>query len=1152
MLRKLLVFSAILLLAACGWSQEYRSTLTGRVTDAQNAVVPGVKIVAVQVETGAKYETVSSGDGQYTLTFLPPGTYRLTAEVTGFKRYLRESLRVSTNERMGLDIQLELGQIAETVTVTAEAPLLSTATASTGQVINARQIELLPMNGRTPLVLAQLAFGVIPTSDPRFYRPFDNAGPSDFAMGGAPSRTNELLIDGAPDATGNSRVAYNPPVDSVEEVKVETFQADAAYGHTGGGTVNVVTRGGTNGLHGAAYDFNQVSKLAATPFFTNRAGLKKPVTRYNQWGVNAGGPVVIPRLFNGRNKLFFYFAYEGIKDSFPEPITTTVPTEAERRGDFSALLQVPCTPSPCPAVHPYQLFDPMTGVREGTRIRRQPFGNNIIPEARLNPIAKAYLQFFPLANQPGRADGQDNYLANSVRFDNFNNELGRLDFILSDRHKLFYNFRHNERLENRGNRFENIATGNNLIRINWGTMLDDVYTFTPTTVLNTRLNWTRFTEGDRRPSLGFNATSLGFPGYIAANSTQAVLPGIDLDGFNDLGTSGGGITPFDTFQIFSSLTKIAGKHSLKFGADLRLYRESSLGPGNSSGSYQFRSNWNRGPLDNSTAAPLGQDLAAFLLGLPTGGSFDVNASRTNQAPYFSFFLHDDFRVRPNLTLNLGIRYERDLPTRERHNRSVKGFDFTTPSSISAAAAAAYARNPIPEVPASQFRTVGGLLFAGPDNRDLFETNAHYFSPRFGFSWKPNLLGGKSVVRGGVGVFFFPFGTTGVIQTGFSQSTPVVASLNSFLTPNATLSNPFPLGIQQPTGSSLGLATFLGRGVSFVIPNPSNAYSFRWNLDIQRELPAHMVLEVGYMGNHAVHMRLDRALDFVPRQFLSTSPVRDQATIDRLTANVPNPFAGLIPGTGLDGTTVQRQQLLRPYPHFTGISALGGNQGSSYFHMLQVRVEKRLSHGVQFLGNYQYSKLIEQRRLLNETDPLPEKRIAVEDRPQRFVFSANWDLPFGRGKRFGPNAGPVLGRIIGGWTVSGIYTVQPGPPLDWEDQNAIYLGGDLNLDPKRIDGAFDATRFERSSQRQLASNIRTFPSRFANLRQDGANNVDFSVIKDFQIRESIKLQYRAEFFNFFNHPSFNQPNRTPTSASFGLITSTANLPRSIQMALRLVW
>ncbi|MGH9675132.1 MAG: carboxypeptidase regulatory-like domain-containing protein, partial [Bryobacteraceae bacterium] len=595
-------------------AQEFRGTITGRVVDAQQGVVVGAKISATNADTGARFETVTGGDGQYTLPFLQPGEYRITAEAQGFKRYIREGVRVVTNDRRALDINLELGQIAETVTVTAETSLLETSSASLGQVITARQIENMPMNGRTPLVLAQLAFGVTPASDPRFYRPFDNAGPSGFSMGGAPAQTNELLLDGAPDTTRNMRVAYNPPVDGVEEVKVETFMADAAYGHTAGGTVNVVMKGGTNAFHGSAYNFNQVSALAATPFFTNRASQKKPVTRYNQYGVNAGAPLIIPKLFNGTNKVFWYFAFEGIKDSFPEPITTSVPSDAFRQGNFASLLTINAN---------YTIYDPTTGVVEGSRIRRQPFVGNAIPANRISAIARNYFQFWPAPNQPGQADGRDNFLSNSVRSDDYDSEIGRLDFNLSEKHKFFYNFRHNYRLENRGNRFFNIGTGNFLKRVNWGTMFDDVYTFNPTTLLNTRLNWTRFTEGSTRPSNGFDMTSLGFPQSLAAASTRAVLPRVEPGAINALGDSGGDDTPFDIFQIFATLTKIRGKHSLKFGADLRLQRESSNGFGNSSGLYQFGTNWTRGPLDNSTSAPFAQEFASFLLGLPTGGNWQV-------------------------------------------------------------------------------------------------------------------------------------------------------------------------------------------------------------------------------------------------------------------------------------------------------------------------------------------------------------------------------------------------------------------------------------------------------------------------------------------------------------------------------------------------
>ena len=1138
--------------AACVYlaeAQEFRATLIGQITDPQNSVIPNVKIEAVNVATGARSSTKSGADGQFTLPFLPPGVYRITAEAPGFKKSVRDRMQVSTGERITVDIQLELGQTSESITVTGEASMLETATATAGQVINARQVENLPMNGRTPLVLAQLAMGVVPNSDPRFNRPFDNAGPSGFSMGGAPSQSNELLIDGAPDTTGNSRVAYNPQVDAVQEVRVHAFEADAAYGHTGGGTANVVLKGGTNHLHGTLYEFNQTSALDATPFFTNKAGLKNPVSRYNQWGLTVGGPLWIPKVFNGRNKVFWFFGWEGINDSFPEPLTETVPTAAERKGDFSQLLSVGSN---------YQIYDPLTGVSQGSRIARQPLPNNVIPVVRLSPIALNALAYYPLPNQPGTVDGRDNFLANTVRADTFNNELGRLDFNVSDRHKLFWDFRHNDRIEDRNNYFNNISTGRALGRINWGSTLDDVYTLGPTTVLNVRLNWTRFIESTVPYGQGFDVTKLGLPASVKSLSPNLEFPRFGFSDIANTETDTAGSTPFDIFQIFGTVVKIVGNHSLKVGTDLRLYRESSSSYGFSSGQYTFNNTWTRGPLDNSPGSPFGQDVASFLLGLPTGGGFDLNAFRTNQAGYYSLFIQDDYRVKSNLTLNLGLRYERDLPTTERFNRTVNGFDATTANPIAAAAQAAYAANPIPQVPASQFKVPGGLLFASGQNPDIYHTQGHYFSPRFGFAWTPHALGGKTVIRGGTGIFLFPLGTQGVNQPGFSQTTSLVASLNSFLTPYATLANPFPDGIQQPQGASLGLATFLGKGLTYFNPQVLNPYSLRWDLSVQHEFKGNIVLEVAYIGNHAVHLSEgstasgsgNTQLNYVPGQYLSTSTSRDQPTIDRLSALVKNPFAGLIPGTSLNGSTVSLQTLLQPFPEFGGIGEQSNPGGSSYFHSMDVRLEKRYSSGFNLLFNYTYSKLIEEVRLLNNFDLAPEKRVSGDDRPQRAVVSASYELPFGKGKKFDASNG-VTNRIIGGWVINGIYTYQSGPPLGWG--NVIFYGGDLQLNPRQVNGpAFNTALFNRNSAQQLGDNVRTFPSQFGNLRADGANNFDFSLIKNTAIRESINFQLRFEAFNAMNRPEFNGPNLSPTSTSFGLITSQPNLARNIQLGARLVW
>jgi hypothetical protein len=1132
------------LLCVCVFAQEYRSTVSGRVTDPAGATVAATRVVAVERNTGAKYESASGEDGAYTLPFLPPGPYTITAEAAGFKKFVQEGITVTTNQRIVVDIALQLGSQVESVTVMADAVMLQTATASVGQVISEAQISVMPMNGRTPLTLAQLSYGVTPSSDPRFTRPFDNAGPSGFSMGGGQSQTNELLLDGAPDMTRNRRVAYNPPVDSVQEIKVEAFQPDAAYGNTGGGTVNVVMKGGTNDFHGSLYEFHQNQALKATPFFTNSAGQKKPVTRFNQYGGTVGGPVLIPKLFNGRNKLFFFFGYEGIRQSEPEPSFSTVPTEAIRNGNLSQLLTVGST---------YTVYDPATGVQEGARIRRQPFPGNIIPTNRLNSVSRNFFQYIPLPNTAGAADGTNNHFSNAIRSDTFFSYMGRLDWNVSERHKMFLSARNNERVEDRGNRFDNIATGNFLSRINWGVTLDDVYTVTPTFYVNTRLNWTRFVEGSTRPSDGFDFTTLGLPQSLKEASTKLVMPLVDFANHQDIGNSGGDRTPFDSYQIFLAATKIAGRHTLKFGTDLRTLRESSNGFGNSSGQYVFNQNWTRGPLDNSPNAPLGQDMAAFLLGLPTGGNFDVNATRTQSAGYMAFFLQDDIRVNNTLNLNVGLRYEKESGTIERWDRAVRGFDSAANLSITSQARLNYAASPSPLLPASQFNPVGGILFAGSSHREIYDTPSNAISPRFGFSWSPAAMGGKTVIRGGFGVFYSGFGTFGIQQPGYSQRTELVSTLNNYLTPTANMNNPFPAGILQPIGNAKGVETFLGQSVRYVTNGLDQPYTLRWNFNIQRELGRNLLLEVGYMGSNAERLPVDRELNFVPNQYLSTSPTRDQATIDRLTALMPNPFRGLLPGTGLNGTNIATENVLRLHPQFSGNGGVREDAqtiGFSRFHMFQVRLDKRFSNGLQFLTNFQWSKFTEATGLLYPSAPDLEYRIAGEDRPFRFVFSSVYELPFGRNKAFGSAVGRGMDTLIGGWQLAGIFNFQSGAAVGWG--NSIYRGGDLQWDARNLSRVFDRTRFETDPRQQLDRNQRFFNSGFSGYRSDRINSIDLSVIKNFTIVERVRLQFRAETFNLFNHAIFNGPNTDPTNRNFGVITSQANLPRTTQLALRLTF
>jgi hypothetical protein len=1157
------------LATAALFAQEFRGTLSGSVTDAQGAAIAQVKVTATETRTGNKSETVSQATGEYTVPFLTPGEYQIAAEAPGFKQFVRRGITLSMGEHPVIDIRMEVGQAAEKVTVTAEAPMLESSSGSVGQVITTEEVEDFPLNGRTPLMLTRLSLGVLATAEPGQVRPFDNSGVSSFSMGGAPSASNELLLNGAPDAGFAKQIAYSPPQDAVQEVRVQTFESDAAYGHTGGGTANHITKGGTNSLHGSAYDFNQVSFLAANSFYTNKLGVGKPVTHYNQYGVSAGAPVFIPKVVNGKNRIFWFFAYESIRDAIPASnsvnngaTVTTVPTAAERTGDFSALLPLST------AASSYAIYDPATGVVSSTHVARTPFPNNVIPTSRLNPVALNYLKYYPLPNTPGQPDGYQNYAVTATDQDIFDNQYSRVDFNVSDNNKIFADFRHNHRTDHYNEYLGNLGFAPILYRTNWGSSLDDVYTLSPTTVIDIRANWTRFQETYASLSDGFDPTTLGFPSYIASTSEFVGMPYIQFGScgsftsFQCQGMNADSNTPWDIYQLFGDVMKIHGNQTIKMGADMRVYRESTYAHGNSAGTYTFNSNWTDGPLNNAAASPFGQDFAAFMLGLPSSGSIDLNTHSSTQQEYYAFFVQDDWRVRRNLTLNLGVRWEHESPAVERFNRAVDGFNPAAVNPVSSAATAAYAKNPISQVPASQFNALGGLTFSSSGSRDVYHTDSKIFSPRAGFAWTPGASGSKTVFRGGFGLFVAPNGINGSLalnQEGFSQTTQFVATNNSYVSPAATLSNPFPGGILLPAGASNGAGTFLGQQVTFFNSQVLNSYSVRWNFGMQRQLPGQMVLEIAYIGNHAVHLPVaSTQLDYIPRQYLSTSPARDTATINRLTGTVTNPLAGLIPNsTSLNGSTVALDQLLIPFPQYplgsatsNGINMQDNSGGESYFESLNVRIQKRYTHGLTLINNFIWNKLMERLVYLNDSDPAPEKRVSADSRPLREVLAASYEVPVGRGKLLNPHS-RIVNAVVGDWALNTVLTLQSGPPIAWG--NVIYYGGPLQLNPHQPNGpTFNLADFNMNSSQQLSDNIRTFDTQFNNLRRDPTKNLDVSMLKKFPLGEHKYLQLRFEAFNVTNRVTFGAPNVSPTSSAFGTISSQANTPRQIQIGARLVW
>jgi hypothetical protein len=1167
-----------LLLSSAAFCQEFRGAISGAVTDPSGAAVAGATIVATQTATNAKTQTVSDSQGQYTISFLTPGEYELSAESPGFKRFVREKIELGPGDHPIIDISFALGAASQVVQVSGDVSLVNTVNATVGQTVTTREVEDLPLDGRTPLILAQLAIGVLSTSQPSLVHPFDSATPADISIGGTPSQTNEILIDGSPDETWDMRVAYSPPQDAVQQVQVDSFDTDAAYGHTGGGTLDQILKSGTNSIHGSAWEFNQPNTLDANTFFNNKEGVATPVTHFNQYGVTAGGPVVAPK-FNGRNKLFWFFAFEGIKDSQPNTTLLTVPTDLEKQGNFSALLA---------GGSQFQLYDPYSAVQSGSTVKRTAFPGNMIPTEDLNSVAQAYMNFYPEPNVPGGANGTNNFLANAPTTDDFNNELGRMDYNMTDQSHLSFEIRRTNYQQTKNEYFGNESEGSILFRQNWGGSLDEVYTLSPTTMLDARLNFTRMNEVHTLPSAGFDPTSVNLPSYIGTDSVFEQLPIMALTTYEALGASGASSLPSQSIQLFGDVVKQIGSHSLKFGVDLRQMRLDAIQYGNSTGTFSYGNTYDRASSSSSSTVAQGQDLASFLMGLPTSESYDINTYASMYQYYFAGFVQDDWRIRRNLTINLGLRWDYELPWSETYDRTVNGFDATDANPLAAAAIAAYANHPISEISAGSFAVPGGLTFANSGSPGAYQVNSHMVSPRVGFAWSPDALHGKTVLRGGFGIFVEPltidslslsgpllsstssaFSTTPLInQEGFSQTTSVSVP-GSVVTPLVTLSNPFPNGFLAPAGNSAGLGTFEGQTLSFLAPEMQNPYSIRWDFDIQQALPKNMMLEVAYVGDHSVHVPVPQTqLNAIPDQYLSTLPTRDATVNSALSASTPNPFSGLV--TSLNTATTTVGQLLVPFPEFpagttssgwsgsSGIIEENATLGQSFFDSLNVRVQKKLSSGLLFTGNYMFSKLIEEDTWLNPGEL--EKRISPFDHPNHFVLAATYELPFGKGQRF--DIEPHWANLIaGGWVLNGIYTYETGAPIVWSNGSTntpgdyVFYGGPgaLTVDPSQTSGtAFNTALFATNSSNTFAYHLRTFSTTFPDLRADGLNNFDTSLLKQFNVTESMYLQLRLEAFNVFNHPEFNAPNVTATNGSFGEITSQLNRSRALQIGARFVF
>ncbi len=1159
-------------------AQESRATLLGLITDATGAVLPSARLTATNIDTEIRYSTRSNDEGSYVIPYLPPGAYRLRVEQQGFRTYERGPITLRTGDRLRIDVDLQVGRVNENVTVTVDTPPLQSADASMGSVIDGRRVAELPIAHGNAYHLTQLVAGVAFAGNGTLDRPFDPTHIANYLMAGAYALRNEITLDGSPNLSitagrNEAGAAYVPPADIIGEMRITTVALDASVGHTEGGVISMSLKTGVNAPHGTAYYNHQSPELFANSWMANRRGQPRPDFNYRRWGGSFSGPVSVPRLYSGANRTFFLWGYEGIRERRPRTLgDQTVPTVRERLGDFSALLALGDR---------YQLYDPASRrPNSAGGMISSPFPDNIIPASRTSPIAANILEYFPFPNAVGTSDGRNNFtrpdLAESI---GYANHAWRIDHNVTGRNRIFASVARYDRASDYLDYFRNAATGQTFAFNARRASIDDVHVISPSTIVNVRYAYNRFIRAAdlNRESHGFDLTRLapGNRSWIAWNNTIDAatrrFPLVDINGyFNLVGTSTTGVLfrPQDTHSLAGALDRIAGSHTLKAGAELRVYRKNEYNPypawvngvaaGSSTGWLRFAEDWTSGPTDTSAAPPIGAGLASFLLGLPTGGGIARRASFAEQSTVSAFYVQDDWTAGKQLTVTLGVRYELEGPLTERHDRSVRGFDPNATLPIAAAAQANYAAiaGQIHERTALAIR--GGVTFANVNGepRGLYALDANNLMPRIGLAYS---LNPDTVLRAGYGIFFGSMGVRrgDVYQTGFSHTTPLVATEDNGLTHASTLDNPFPNGVLNPPGASLGSMTGVGDQISYFNTGYVAPFMQRWQFSVQRRLPGDIAVELAYVGNRGSKLETTRNPDGVPLVYLSRLPTRDQNRIDYLgRQDLANPFFGVIPARSPLGSSrlISRAALLTAYPQFTRIETTT-NEGRSWYHSLQAKIDKRFSAGHTAAVSYTWSKLMEATAFLNDMDPVPYRTISASDYPHRLSASWIWELPVGPGRRFAAHVAKPLAVAVSGWQLEGIYIFQSGSPLAFD--NIIFNGDvrDIPLGPRNrtADRWFNTDAgFERDSARALAFNVRTFPLRFSGVRGHAMNNWDLSILKNTRMGDRTSLQFRGEFLNAMNRVWLASPNTTPTSSLFGSVTSEQGYMRRVQVGVKVLF
>ena len=1198
------VFAALLMPMSAS-SQESRGKISGRVTDPNGAAVPGATVKITDLARAGTTTVTTNDAGLFDAPYLLPGSYQVLVETTGFKKAVLDKVSVAINETSTVTITLDVGTVQETVTVTSDTTQLNQSDPNLGLTIDRKRVDELPSIHGDPYVLINLAPGVTYTGSTRLDRPFEPTHIANFAMGGARGIRSDLLIDGAPStATANANeviASYVPTSDATQEFRVQTATYDAQFGNTEGGVTSIVTKGGANDFHGTAYYWLEPGGWAANDFFGNAQGQGRPYSFSNRPGFSIGGPITIPKVYSGKNKSFFFFSYESIDDSRPrfDANNIWVPTEALKNGDFSAYANV------------IKIYDPLTGTFSGGNVtNRTQFLNNKIPADRISPVAKAVMAYW---GAPKHA-AQGNFLLNNNIRDStlselldppYRNYTIRIDQSVGDKDKVFGRYSWYNRKSTYNNYTDSIYVGDRFVFQSRQAVLDEVHTFNANTVLNVRYGFNRFIRAPDAPEgqYGMDLTTLGFPSSFNNAIGEGIrrFPRFD---FNCSGNCtgapvGNGHTnefrPVSSHFATAVLNWTKDKHSFRFGGEMRIYREDdSFKSNNQSGHFIFDNTFTRQGSAAATDVEGIGGFASFLLGYPTTMQIVRASDYSEYSKTWGFFIQDDLRLTNKLTLNLGVRWEFEQSLTERQDKSVSGFDFAYTQPFEAQAQANLTAI-LSKLPANDplkatfgltsITSRGGLLFAGKDTgSELYNTPKNGFLPRLGFAYA---LNDKTVIRGGFGLYqgFLGERRGDVIQPGYTQTTiqPLTTGPNGAPLP-VLITNPFPSGITEPSGNALGRQTALGQTISFFNQDPKVAKQARWSFGVQRELWGGWMFEAVYVGDKGYDIEITRNINALPNKYLNldnSRTVAQNANNTALGGTVANPFfcnnpnatgTGCTSGSALfvgAGATTTRRQLLRPFPNFGDINTTV-NDGESWYQSGQLSLTKRFGQGYGLQFAYTKSRWLEATEYLNPADERPIKQRSPQDTPNRFSMSGFLELPFGRGKRIFSDANKFANMIVGGWQIQGTYVYQTGFPLRFAN-DVFYLGGQPGL-PKSeqtVDRWFNTSAFVSAAGgiptcgsspggstncATPVDHLRTFPFFLDSVRIDAINNVDLGLRKDIQLRESMKLQFRVEFINAFNHPLFPGPTVNAGSSGFGAIVTSnqLNYARRAQLAAKFIF